>query len=149
MEQQSAAETAEKISRRRARMMPIFGVLFIGWQANYLSMAEHSTRLVDHVKISAWFVWALALLFLLAGGDGLFRSPEVRALLNDELTRENRRTGYVYGFWAAVGAAIGLYAIGLLEPLNGREAVHIMLTAAVGTALVTFGALERRQMRHG
>jgi hypothetical protein len=73
----------------------------------------------------------------------------VRALMNDELTRENRRTGYAFGFWAAVGSAIGLYAVALFEPVSGREAVHIVLTAAIAAALMTFGALERRQLRNG
>ena len=149
MVQENAAEVAERLTRRRARIMPAFAVLFILWQANFLSTPDMPTRLVDQVKISAWFVWALALLLLLVTGGGAFRGPEVRALMNDELTRENRRTGYTFGFWAAVGSAMGLYAVALFEPVNGREAVHIVLTAAIASALMTFGALERRQLRNG
>ena len=149
MEHENATEVAERLSRRRARIMPAFGVLFIVWQANFLSSPDMPTRLVDQVKVTAWFVWALALLLLLVTGGGHFRGPEVRALMNDELTRENRRTGYTFGFWAAVGSAIGLYAVALFEPVSGREAVHIVLTAAIASALMTFGALERRQLRNG
>lgn len=149
MEQENATEVAERLTRRRARIMPAFGLFFIVWQANFLSAPEAPARLVDHIKISAWFVWALVLLLLLVTGGGFFRGREVRALMNDELTRENRRTGYTYGFWAAVGSAIGLYAVALFEPVSGREAVHIVLTAAIATALMMFGALERRQLRNG
>jgi hypothetical protein len=37
----------------------------------------------------------------------------------------------------------------MFDPLGGREAVHVVLTAAVAASLLTFGALERRSLSHG
>jgi len=71
----------------------------------------------------------------------------VRALLNDETTREHRRTGFVNGFWAACLTAIGVYVVDMFEPLSGRDAVHIILTVAIAVALLTFARLERRAHR--
>jgi hypothetical protein len=146
---ESSVDVADRLARRRARILPVFAVIFVAWQANYLALPPESGRAVDHVKIAAWLVWALALLVLLATGGMGFRSREVRALLNDESTRENRRTAYAYGYWAAVGSAVGLYGVGMFEPVSGREAVHVVVTAAVAAALLTFGALERRSLRDG
>ena len=71
------------------------------------------------------------------------------AMLNDESTRAHRQTGYVYGFWAAMGTALGIYIVNMFEPVSGRDAVHIIVTAAVATALLNFGMLERRALRNG
>ena len=142
-------EIADRLARRRARILPVFAILFFVWQANFFVMAPDAGRLVDQLKISAWLVWVLALLLLLATGGGLLRGSAVRALMNDESTRENRRTGYAYGFWAAVGSAILVYVIDMFDPVTAREGVHIVLTAGVATALFTFGLLERRALRNG
>jgi magnesium-transporting ATPase (P-type) len=143
----SDIETAERVGRRRARMLPVMALLFIALQAQYWSMPEAATRPVDQFKVAAWLVWALALLVLLASGGGLVRRRRIRPLLNDESTRAHRRTAYTYGFWAAVGTLVGLYVVTMFEPVSGREAVHVTLSVAVFTALMMFGMLERRALR--
>jgi hypothetical protein len=145
MTETSDVERAHGVGRRRARIFAVQAVLFISWQGLYFSGPEQDPlRTVSAVKLSAWFVWALLLLFLLATGGGLVRHRKLRGLLNDELTRRNRTTGYVAGFWAAAAACIGLYLVGMFEPVSGREAIHIILSAGVGSALLAFAILERR-----
>lgn len=141
-------ERAERLGRRRARIFAVQAILFVSWQGLFFSRApEASVRAVDTVKISAWFVWALVLLMLLATGGNLLRGRKLRALLNDELTRRNRTQAYVAGFWAAAISAIGLYLINLFEVVTTREAIHLILSAAIGSALITFAARERRGLR--
>jgi hypothetical protein len=145
MTETSDVERAERVGRKRARLFAAQAVLFITWQAMFFSgPAEDPMRTVSAVKLSAWFVWALALLLMLASGGALLRHRKLRGLLNDELTRQHRTRAYVTGFWAAVGACIGLYLVGMFEPVSGREAIHIVLSAAIGGALLTFALLERR-----
>ena len=145
MTEASDVERAHGIGRRRARVFAAQAILFISWQALFFSgPPEDPLRTVSAVKLSAWFVWALALLVMLATGGGLLRNRRLRGLLNDELTRRNRTSGYVAGFWAAAAACVGLYLVGMFEPVNGREAIHIILSAGVGAALLTFAILERR-----
>ena len=149
MNQRTISEEAERLSMRRARALPALGVIFLAQQASFLSMPEHAVRPVDHLKVSAWLVLTIVLLAGLATGGGWFRSRAVRDLLNDESTRAHRQTGYVYGFWAAMGTALGIYIVNMFEPVSGRDAVHIIVTAAVATALLNFGMLERRALRNG
>lgn len=138
-------EKAEKLGRRRSRVMLVQALLFVSWQGLFFSgHAEEPVRTVTEVKISAWMVWAILLLVLLATGGGLIRGRKVRALLDDELTRAHRTRAYVYGFWVAMGSALGLYAIGLVEPMSAREAIHIILSAGIGTGLLLFSLLDRR-----
>ena len=46
-----------------------------------------------------------------------------------------------------MGTALGLYVVNLFEPVSGRDAVHIIVTVAVASALLNFGMLERRALR--
>lgn len=147
MIQPSDSEKAERLNRRRARALPALGVIFLAQQASFLSMPAESTRPVDQVKIVAWLLLTIVLLAGLATGGGWFRSRAVRELLNDESTRAHRQVGYVYGFWAAMGTAIGLYLVNMFEAVSGRDAVHIIVTVAGATALLNFGLLERRALR--
>jgi hypothetical protein len=145
MAETSEVERAERIGRSRARLFALQALLFLTWQGLFLSEGgEAAIRTVDAVKVSAWLVWTLALLALIATGGGLMRPKAVRALLNDELTRANRAQAYRAGFWAASVCGVGLYILSLIEPLGGREAVHFMLSAAIGSALITFAVGERR-----
>jgi hypothetical protein len=141
-------EKAERLGRRRARIFAVQAIIFISWQGLFFSRPpEGPMRAVETVKLSAWFVWVLVLLVLLATGGNLLRGRKVRALLNDEFTRRNRTQAYVAGFWAAAISAIGLYLIDLFDVVTTREAIHAILSAAIASALITFAARERRSLR--
>jgi hypothetical protein len=144
MSEASDVERAHGLGRRRARIFAVQAILFLGWQGLFFSGPAVDPRTVGTVKVSAWFVWVLVLLLLLATGGGLLRHRRLRGLLNDELTRQNRTQSYVTGFWVAVAACIGLYVVGIFEPVSGREAVHIVLSAAIAAALLSFALRERR-----
>lgn len=138
-------EMAERLGRQRARIFAVQAVLFVGWQSLYLAgRYPDETRAVDRVRISAWLVTAVLLLFLLATGGMLLRGRRVRGLLNDELTRSHRARACVLGFWAAMGSAVALYVVDMFEPLAGFDTIHIVMSVAIGTALMTFSILERR-----
>ena len=139
-------EKAERIGRSRARLFVFQGLLFLIWQTIFFStaMPDGPVRAVDSVRIWTWLLWTIVLLALLATGGGLMRSSKVRALLDDELTRRNRARAYVTGFWLAMGSAIAVYLISLFEPVSGREAVHLIVSIGIGSALFSFGIHERR-----
>ena len=143
-------ETADKLSRRRARALPALAVIFLSQQAAYFSSyAEDGTRAVDHVKIAAWLVLSIVMLVVLTTGGFWFRPARIRALMDDEVTRANRTEAFRIGFLVTMIAAIGLYVLNLFEPLSGGEAIHIMMTAGLATALIRFGFLERRALKDG
>lgn len=145
MTEAADVEKAERLGRRRARLFVFQGLIFLIWQTSFFtSPVGEPLRTVDHVKISAWLVWAVVLLVLLATGGGLFRSRAVRALLDDELTRRHRIRAYVTGFWMAVASGLALYVIGMFEDITAREVIHTILSIAIGSAIFSFGISERR-----
>lgn len=142
---QSITEEAELLTRKRARVMPVLAVLLISQQAVYFN--ELGSRGAQNFKIGAWLVLALILLAGLATGGAWFSRRDVRELIDDETTREHRGRAYAAGFWAAMGGAILLYVVDMFELVSGRDAIHIIMTAGIGAALLTFGKLERRALR--
>ena len=141
-------ERAERISRRRARVFPLLGIYFIAGQAVFFRHTDASER-VAQFKVSAWLVWALTLLIAFAFAGGHFHGRNVRSLVEDDVARANRAKGYETGFWAAAVAAIALYVTNMFEPVSGRDAIHLILTALVGAAMIRFGSLERRALKDG
>lgn len=145
----SDIETADRLSRRRAWLLPVLAILFLSGQAIYALGPPWPSRSVDQLKVAAWLLWASTLLFLLATGGVPFRSREVRALLDDETTRRHRGSAYAVGFWIAVATSMGIYLLTAFDGVKPREAIHIIVTAAIAGALLTFGFLEHRAHRNG
>jgi protein-S-isoprenylcysteine O-methyltransferase Ste14 len=139
---------AERLTLRRARVSTVLALFFLLTMATSLGTDVPLSR-PETFKLAAWVLWAAALLFLLATGGGLSRSAAVRGLMNDDSTIENRRNAMVAGFWATVLTAFVLYAVSLFETVSGRDAIRLMLSAAVACSVLRFGQLERRALKHG
>ncbi|MEO8177080.1 MAG: hypothetical protein ABI626_10540 [Sphingomicrobium sp.] len=149
MNQISNVEQAERLSRKRARMLPVLAVVYLTQQASFFADSPAAGRSVDHVKIGAWLILSLVLLLAISTNGFWFRSREVRALLDDESTRANRLTATSAGFFAAMLAAILLYLVDQFEPIATRETIHIILSVGLAAALIRFGMLERRAHSDG
>src|SRR5204862_7119577 len=79
---------------------------------------------------------------------GFWLQPrEVRELIDDENTRANRHDGIRWGFIAAMLTAMIIYFWVQVGQLTAMEAIHLILSAGLGAALVRFGFLERRAHR--
>jgi len=148
MVERSVVEKAERLSSKRARMLPFLAVIYLCQQATFFSSdAPPGVRSVDHVKIGAWLLLSLVLLLALVTNGFWFQSAEVRALVNDESTRANRASAMTMGFVSAMLAAMTVYFVAQFEPISAREAIHIILSLGIGAALIRFGMLERRAHR--
>jgi len=141
------AAKAEELSRRRARAVPIFAAVFVAQQASYIAGFGNGPRTVDHVQVGAWLALSVVLLLALYTGGGWIYSRRVRELANDEATRAHRDDSFRYGFLAAMVSCIGLYILTVFDELGGRDAVHLVLTAGIGVALLRYGYLERRALK--
>lgn len=143
-------DTADRLMDKRARMMPALAMMFVAQQAAYFSgsrLDEGKLRLVNYVSISGWLVLSIILLFGLVTGGTLLRGRRVRALMNDENTQANRAQAFQFGFLFTMGGALLLYILSLFTPVGGREAIHVLVTIGIATALLRFGLLERRALR--
>jgi ABC-type Fe3+ transport system permease subunit len=146
MVEQTISEQADRLSRRRARMLPVLAVFYLGQQLTYFS-SPPGDRLVDHFKIGAWAVMSVVLLTALVTGGFWLRKPEVRAMLNDELSRSHRADALGTGFVLAMLAGIILYLVGTAVRMTDRDVIHVIVSAGIGAALIRFGMLERRAHR--
>ena len=103
-------------------------------------------RSIDVVRTSGWLLFATVVLAALLTGGLWFRRREVRELMDDEVTRANRADALAGGFAVAMGAGILIYGAESFapNPMGAREAVHLIVSAGLATALLRFGMLERR-----
>ena len=146
----SNVEKAERLSRRRARMLPFLAIIYLSQQATFFAVdTPEGVRSVDHVKIGAWLVLSLVLLLALATNGFWFRSQAIRALIDDESTRAHRASAMSTGFVFAMLGGIALYLLNQFEIVTAREAIHVILSLGLGAALVRFGVLEKRAHRDG
>ena len=146
----SEIEAADRLSRTRARMVLALAVIFISQQGAFIAARmEEGARTVDNVKIGAWLVLSIVLLLVLATGGAWLRPKNVRALMEDEVTRANRAEAFRLGFLVTMVAGILLYVVTLFEPVAGRDAIHILMSIGLVAALIRFGMLERRAFSDG
>jgi hypothetical protein len=149
MNQRTVSERADILSRRRARILPVLAIIYISQQASYITMRSGpAVRPVDAMKISAWLVMSAVLLAAIATNGFWLQPREVRSMIDDEVTRANRSDAMRFGFVFALLTCIAVYFITMFEPVNGRDAVHIIMSDGLGAALIRWGWLERRAYRH-
>lgn len=148
MGETSLAEQAERLSKRRARMLPVLAVFYFAQQASFFS-SPPGDRPVDHFKIGAWVVLSIVLLAALVTGGFWSRKPELREMLDDECSRAHRADALGTGFVVAMAIGIFLYVVGTVSPVSAREAIHLIVSFGIAAALVRFGWLERRAHRDG
>ena len=145
MNGRSISERADRLSRRRARILPALAIIYIIQQASYITMRSGTAlRAVDQVKISAWLVLSAVLLAAIATNGFWFHPREVRSMLDDEVTRTNRADAMRFGFIFAMLTCIVIYFSTMFQTVDGRDAVHIVMSDGLGAALIRWGWLERR-----
>lgn len=141
------ADRADRLVVRRARAAQILAMVFLATQAG----SFHDTMPINRpegVHVAAWLVWVAALLVFLATAGGLFRGAKMRALLNDESTRDHRLRAMAWGFWSAILIALGAYILSFVTDVPGREALRLVITGGIALALIRFGALEKQALAH-
>ncbi|MBA4162956.1 MAG: hypothetical protein C0515_12930 [Novosphingobium sp.] len=144
-EAQSNADLAERLTRRRARILPVLGLFLVIQQSAYFANSD-GTRLVDQVRIGAWVVMSAVILLVLTTGGFWFRGAEVRAMLNDEGTRANRAVALGTGFVCAMLSAMIIYVMRGAWEFSVGEVIHLIVTAGLFSALIRFTILERRAL---
>ena len=150
MDKRSVAEKAEYLSRRRARTLPALAVIYLAQQGSYFSELQSPTHTSSfNFRISAWLVLSAVLLAALATKAFWLQPREVRNLIDDEHTRDNRLDALRLGFIFAILTGMAVYFLDQFEPLTAGAAAHLILTFGLGAALIRFGYLERRAHQDG
>lgn len=137
---------AARIEQRTDRILKTSGLMFLAWQASYFAIfnqPHHPLRAVDIVASAGYVAWAAALLMLIATGGGLFRTAEVREILDDERARLHRASAYRNGFWTMLVVALAAYVAAQVTELSAALLAHVSLSSGVLAAVTTLVYLRR------
>lgn len=141
-------EAADALSRRRARMTIPFTLIFLLQQAAFFSNPpDHRT--VSLVRLGGWALLALVILAGLATGGFWFKPKEVRALMEDDVTRAHRAEALSLAFVLSMLAGIALFVLQVFVQIDAPIAIHLILSVGFAAALLRFGVLERRAHKLG
>jgi hypothetical protein len=134
-------ETAERMSRARAGLMALAAAVLL------INVAMQYGRL-EYVGPGprgwSWLVLIGLWTFILWNGGGLRLRGRIRALLNDELSLQNRARALALGFYAAILLALACYAGEWLMPIAAGDALKIVTAGAISAALLRYAWLEWR-----
>ena len=92
----------------------------------------------------ARIVLVTAALAALMTGGMYFQSREVRALMNDELSKANRSRALAGGFVITILTAVVVFVVSFFSEVSGTEALHAVVTVGLAGALLRFAMLERK-----
>ena len=148
MQGKSPVEIADQVSRRRAIAVALAAGVFLIIQVVTRPVFNNDPETAAHLsRVVMWAVNAAALLLLLFTGGGLVQKKEIRALVNDEVTRAHYKSAVGVGFWLSMIIAMGLYAFAGDSSFTAREAIYLIVTPSVCVALLAFSWLELRAHR--
>lgn len=129
------ADRAERLARRRSTAAIVMGTILIVTQ---------SQRMDDGgAGPVSWGITGLVMALFLLWASGLFRDPRLRGMLNDEGSDVNRRRSLMIGFWNMLATAMVCYALSFLKDYGPRDAIQIIMTVGISSALISFGVSER------
>jgi hypothetical protein len=133
-------ELAERKAGARAAVMALLAVVLVaGATFGFDNPANDIGG-----RAVAWLVELGLALMVLGSGGGLMLSRELRALMNDELSRENRRRAIVFGFYAGLIAMTALYVAAGTTAIDPRAALRLASGLTVAAALGRYAMLEWR-----
>lgn len=138
----SETERADKIDRVRAAVAPLLGLVVLS--ANQWLFFSRDWNDVTPLQLGLWVLMILIVLAIIVTGGTWFASPQVRRLANDEATRASRQAAFKGGFTAAVVMALVVFVVSPFEPLSAQRAAHLIISIALGVALLAFGFAESR-----
>jgi len=138
------AEAADRLSRRRVRVLTAVMVLFSVQQVQV--SVTPPTRLVEMVSLFAWLALATVLLLILRTGGMPLRDPALRRLANDEVTAANRSEAMEWGFAGAVSTAIALSVVAAFTETPVLIALRLVILIGLFPAIYRFVQLEKRAL---
>jgi hypothetical protein len=135
-------EKAERMSRSRAALMALAAIVLL---INLALQYGNPAYVGSGPRGASWILLILLWVFILWNGGGLRLKPGMRALLNDELSLQNRSRALAAGFYVAVLGAIALYALEWWVPVGAGDALKLVSGGALAAALLRYAWLEWRQ----
>ncbi|MDR6790843.1 high-affinity Fe2+/Pb2+ permease [Sphingomonas sp. BE138] len=129
------AERAERLSKHRALAAIIMGTALAATQTQRMdaSGAGPITWIVTGLIVAIFLIWA----------SGIFRNTALRGILNDEGSDVSRRRSLMIGFWNMLATAVVCYVLTYVKDYGPRDAIQIIMSVGICSALISFGVAER------
>lgn len=139
--------TAVEVAERRARYRA-FGFLFLAALTCAVMVVVRTGRGTDFTQ-GLWLGLLVGCaLNLMPIKRWLRPNSTVTRLLDDEVTRANRRLSCTIGFWAAIAVALIFQLASHFDPTIAAEEVgQLVATAGIVCAITAFALLELRAAR--
>lgn len=148
MPEKTPVEIADVYSRKRPVIFGVATVLFLVIQIvtrPFFTVGPETAQYLTRQVM--WSVNVIFLLLCLATGGGILSRRDIRALVNDEVSRSNYRTSAIAGFWVAMVTALGVFFLPVAESFTARQVVYVIVTSSTSIALLAFSYLELRAHR--
>lgn len=140
----SNTERADQADRRRTLIAPFIGVAVLS--ANQWLFFSRDWNAVSVAQMALWLAMILVVLALLMTGGLWFVPKAVREIANDEGVRQSRARAFKGGFAASIMMALVVFVVAPFAPLDAQRAAHIIISVALGVALVVYGFEAGRQL---
>jgi protein-S-isoprenylcysteine O-methyltransferase Ste14 len=134
-------ERAERLSRGRAAIMALAALVLV---VNLVLQFGNPAYVSADPRGGSWLVVIGLWLFILWNGGGLRLKANMRALLNDELSLQNRARALSTGFYVAVLGALVLYGLEWRIAIGAGDALKLVSAGALAAALLRYAWLEWR-----
>lgn len=134
-------EKVERMSRGRAAIMTLAAAVLI---LNVVIQYGEPEYAAAGPRGGSWLVLIGLWTFILWNGGGLQPRGRLRALLNDELSLQNRARALSLGFYAAILLALACYIANWRQSIAAGDALKIVSAGAISAALLRYAWLEWR-----
>lgn len=128
-------DRAERMGQRRSIVAIVLGTLLIVTQGQ--RMDDGGAGPVG------WAVTGGIIAIFLLWASGLFHAPALRGILNDESSDASRKRSLTIAFWNMLATAVVCYLLTYVRDFGPRDAIQIIMTVGISSALISFGIAER------
>ncbi|OYY78796.1 MAG: hypothetical protein B7Y43_04395 [Sphingomonas sp. 28-62-20] len=142
-------DQADEMGRMRILLLGMIGLLMFGLVAMTIAWGTnlHAQDAFGLPVYTLFLFLAGVGAVLVATGGGLARPSQLRALLNDEVTRDHRQRSLAAGFWTmlaitAIGYLLTFIGLGGVASTDLRTFATIAIFGSEGAALCHFAWLE-------
>ena len=130
----------DQISRGRVGLLVLNGLSFAVWQVSEIGqvrevMAAGSVLMLGSAALVLWTVTLVALL-----APTFMREHRI---VEDELTRQNRRAAFTWGYWFALAGAVAALFVASNMTVPAADLLRVVLILGVTVPIIRFAMMER------
>jgi hypothetical protein len=132
--------TVDQISRGRVGFLLLNGIAFAVWQITEMRQFEGvwAGSIISILGSSAVILWTVTLAALFAP---VF--VRKRPIIEDELTRQNRRRAFGWGYWLVIASAVLALFVASNTTVAAQDLLRMVLIVGVSAPIIRFAFMER------